>query len=82
MKVDTIAGLKQTIDTATLNIARLEERQVSNAQERLELLSEAKELGVEPGDLSAEATRIFTDVETAVQSVSIDIAKMRAQTDA
>lgn len=77
-----ISRLRQDIDEATLNIARLEERGVANEQELLNLLREATEIGVEPADLEAEAERIFKDVNIAVQSVQADIAKMKAVTDA
>ncbi len=82
MNTETISGLRQTIDAASLNIARLEERVLANEQERLNLLREAGELGVEPDDLRAEADRIFKDVNVAVQSVQADIAQMKVVTDA
>ncbi len=77
-----ISGPRRDIDEATLNIARLEERVVSNEQELLGLLREAHELEVKPEDLGTEAERIFKDVNIAVQSVQADIAKMKVVTDA
>ncbi len=82
MNNNNISKLRHDIDEATLDIARLEERTVSNEQELLGLLRDAQELGVEPQDLGAEAERIFKDVNTAVQSVQADIAKMKVVTDA
>lgn len=82
MKIDTVVELRSTIKAAALDIARLEDRVLRNESERLDLLRVAEELGVEPGDLASEAQRIFGDVKVAVQSVQVDIAQMKAVTDA
>jgi len=82
MTTETISSLRQDIDTATLDIARLEERVVSNQSALVGFLQEAKELGVVPEYLDTEAERIFKDVNIAVQSVQADISKMKAVTDA
>ncbi len=70
------------MDSCRSDLAKIEGQQESAEAEIAALNEEAKELGVEPGDLRDESIRIVDDVQEALGAVKEEVTNVTGRTNA
>ena len=76
-----IAQLRKDMDSCRSDLAKIEGQQESAESEVVALEKEAKELGIEPGDLRDESIRIVDDVQVALDAVKGEVTSVTDRTN-